>query len=157
MRFEGVERARRIVAELPGDTGHEQHQVFYDAGTSKVAQQLCVSLGQIRILIFAGMVVMQEVVFTSPGIGQHPVEPIDEAPPPPGKGLARIPRRHAGHPVVAAVTDVMHEEPASENPVPDEKGTDRIGNDPGGGEADQAAQLSEPLYFDQMKEVLVTE
>lgn len=157
VRFEGVERARCIVAELPGDTGQEQYQVFYGAGTSPVAQQLCVSFGQIRILIFARMVVMQEVVFTSPGVGQNPVEPIDEAPPPPGKSLARIPRRHAGHPVVAAVTDVMHEEPASENPLRDEKGTDRIGNHPGGGEAEQAAQLSDPLYFDQMEEVLVAE
>ena len=99
VRFEGVERVRRIVAELPGDTEQEQNQVFYGAGTLPVVQQLCVSLDQIRILIFAGMVVMQEVVFTSPGIGQHPVEPIDEAPPPLGKGLTRIPRRHAGHPL----------------------------------------------------------
>ena len=157
MRFEGVERARRIIAELPGDSGQEEHQVFYGAGTSPVAQQLCVSLGQIRILIFAGMVVMQEVVFTHPGFGQNPVEPIDESPPPPGKGLTRIPRRHAGHPVVAAVTDVMHEEPASDIPLGDEIGADRIGKDPGGGEAEQAAQLSDPLHFDQMEEVFVAE
>jgi len=103
------------------------------------------------------MVVMQEVVYTSPGIGMNPVEPIDEAPPPPGKSLARIPRLHTGHPVVAAVTDVMHEVPASVNPLRDEKGTDRIGNHPGGGEAEQAAQLADPLYLDQMEEVLVAE
>ena len=103
------------------------------------------------------MVVMQKVVFTSPGIGKNPVEPIDEATPSPGKCLARIPRRHAGHPVVAAVTDVMHEEPASENPLRDEQGTDRIGNHPGSGEAEQAAQLSDPLYLDQMEEILVAE
>jgi len=76
---------------------------------------------------------------------------------PPGKSLAHIPRRHAGHPVIAAVTDVMHEEPASENPLRDESGTDRIGNDPGGGIAEQADEVSDPLYFDQMKEVLVAE
>ena len=157
VRFKGVERVRRIVAEFPGDTGQEQYQIFYGAGTSPVAHQLCVSFDQIRILIFAGMVVMQEVVFTSPGSGQNPVEPIDEAPPAPGKSLARITRSHAGHPVVAAVTDVMHEEPASENPLRDESGTDRIGNDPGGGIAEQADEVSEPLYLDQMKEVLVAE
>ncbi len=100
---------------------------------------------------------MQEVVFTSPGLGQHPVEPIDEAPPTLGKSVARISRWHAGHPVVAAVTDVMHEEPASEYPLRDETGTDRIGNHPGGGKAEQAAQLSDPLHFDQMKEILVAE
>ena len=44
VRFEGVERIRRIVAELPGDTDQEHYQVFYGAGTSPVAQQLCVSL-----------------------------------------------------------------------------------------------------------------
>ena len=103
------------------------------------------------------MVVMQKVVFTSPGSGQNPVEPIDEAPPAPGKSLARISRRHAGHPVVAAVTDVVHEEPASENPLRDESGTDGIGNDPGGGIAEQADQVSDPLHFEEMEEVLVAE
>lgn len=103
------------------------------------------------------MVVMQEVVFTSPGIGKNPVEPIKEAPPAPGKNLARILGWDTGHIVVPAVTDMMHEEPASENPLCDENGTDGIGNHPGGSEAEQAEKFSESFYLDQVKKVLVAE
>ena len=100
---------------------------------------------------------VKEVVFIGPGTGQDPVEPVDEAPPALGERLARITVRHAGHFIVAAVTDLVHEHPTGGVPLPDQKGADRIGNDPGGGIAEHGTQPSKPLDPQKVEKILMAE
>ena len=71
----------------------------------------------------------------------------------PGKPLARIPPGNARHAVVAAVQDVVRQQPACELTEAQQERAERIGNDPGRGIAQERGQSTVSLDPSHVGEV----
>lgn len=91
----------------------------------------------VGVAVFASVVVVEDVVFVVPGFWQEPVKPVDIPPPAAGEDLAGVAAGDARHAVVAAVEDVVGEQPAGELPEAEQERAERIGDDPGGGIAQE--------------------
>ena len=80
LNLEHLECVGRVVVPLPG-ARHERdgHILQREHPCGEHADQVEVTLDQIRILVLAEKVVVQLVVLHVPGLHQHPVEPVDAA------------------------------------------------------------------------------
>jgi hypothetical protein len=117
------------------------------------AQELQVPLRDVGIGVLAGVVVVEHVVFVIPRLGQKPVEPVDVPPPAACEDLARVPAGNIGNAVVAAMQDVMREQPAGELSEAQQEGAERIGDDPGRGVARERGDAAIALDPSQVGQV----
>ena len=147
---EDAEGIGGVVDDLPGAGDDGDQRILEGHRDPHPAEKLQMPLGDVRVAILAGVVVVEDVVFVVPGLGEEPVKPIDIPPPPPGKPLARVAVGNPRHAVVAAVEDVVGEEPPGELPEAQTKGTDRIGDHPSGGVAEARRHPPIPLDPPQM-------
>ena len=139
------ERIGGVVDDLPG-AGHDGHdQIFECHRNPQAAEKLQVPLSDVGVAVFAGVVVVENVVFVVPGLWEEPVEPVDIPPPAAGEDPARVTGRDTRHAVIAAVEDVVGEQPAGELAEAEQEGTERIGDDPGGGIAQDRGQAAVPF------------
>ena len=141
----GVEHAQRVggvVDDLPGASQDRDEGEFHPVRQGGGAKRFHVPLGHVRVGILTGVVVVEEVVLMIPGRGEEPVEPVDKPAPAAGEHPARVAGGDPRHPVVAAVGDVMREQPAGHLPEAQGKGREGIGEDPGGGIPKQGGELA---------------
>src|SRR5205085_6683193 len=85
-----------------------------------------VVLDEIRIAALAGVLMMQNVVLVDPGVGKHPVGPIQHSPAAASEHARGVAPRNVRHPVVAAVSYVMHQKPARRAAERESGSADRI-------------------------------
>ena len=110
-------------------------------------------LRDVGIAVLAGVVVMENVVFVVPGLGQKPVKPVDVPPPAACEDLARVATGNVRNAVVATVQNVMGKQPACELSEAEQEGTERIGDDPGRGIAQERGDAAIALDPSQVGQV----
>ena len=148
----GIEHAHRVggvVDDFPRAGHHRDQGILQPPRHPHAAEKLEVPLGHVRVGVLARVVVMEDVVLVVPGLGMEPVEPVDEPPPATGEHAAGIAGRNPRHAVVAAVDDVVGEQPAGELPEAENKCRRGIGDDPGSGVAHECGEPS--VEFDAAK------
>eukprot|EP00438_Fugacium_kawagutii_P017111 Skav204601 [mRNA] locus=scaffold672:241796:242889:+ [translate_table: standard] len=80
----------RVVGELPSKDPHQHGHILHSLWQRELAQQLEIVLHEVRILLLREVVMMGLVVLHIPGLGQHPVQPIQEAAETNGKDPALV-------------------------------------------------------------------
>ena len=157
LRIEHAQRVRGVVDDLPRAGDDRDQGIFQPEWEPHPPEKFEVAFGHIRVGVLASVIVVEDVVLVIPGLGVEPVEPVDEPPPAAGKDPAGVSRGNPRHPVVAAMNDVVGEEPPGELTETQQKRRGWIGDHPGRGVAPERGKPAVPLDSPEVGEVGLTD
>mmetsp|Transcript_102036 Transcript_102036/g.329129 ORF Transcript_102036/g.329129 Transcript_102036/m.329129 type:complete len:491 (-) Transcript_102036:152-1624(-) len=110
--LELLEGVGRVVRRLPCEHPEQHRRILHERGQRHRVKHRKVTLHEVRVRVFGEVVMVHLIVFNIPSSWEHPIQPIDEAPPPGAEDAALVVLRQHTRVllmdlVVATVSDVV--------------------------------------------------
>jgi hypothetical protein len=145
-------RSFGVVARAPGRCEHAEQRPA--RGARQLVHPRGVALDEIGVVFFAGVRVVEHVVLVDPRLGDHPVGPVDEAPPASREHAARMLRLHPRHAVVTTMADVVHEHPTRAAPDREPEDRDGVRPHPRRGQPERGGLLAPAFHLLEVREIV---